>query len=452
MNYPEVVQYIENIKPPKFPYDLGRMSAFMAFNNNIQDTLPTIHVAGTNGKGSTVAILASILQASGLKVGTFTGPHILNWTERFHIDGQEIQPGEFVDLFCEIQELIQSFEKKYPHHGSMIKFEYLTAMAFNLFAKHKVDIAIVEVGLGGRLDPTNVLSKPLACAITTIDLDHTNILGRTIEEIARDKAGIIKNNVPIVTGANLQSVKEIAKIAENKNAPLWHCMLPNKISPAQNICNLSLFSEAAKHLALPGSFQILNSLVAYMVLSLCAQAKKIPQINIACLSQGLSKVKWPGRIQYIPSHHLVLDVAHNPAGAKVLRESLGELFPGHSFIFVFAAYENKNYSEMLAELIGKDDLLLASKIDGERPSHDPEQIVDFIKSTNRKNSQATAFSYSKLSEALQAAFEKRRDKQIIVATGSFVTVAETMRYLGWHNVDEGVAYTKTNQAGASVLV
>jgi dihydrofolate synthase/folylpolyglutamate synthase len=429
MNYTEAIRFIENVKPGKSPYDLGRMSAFMALTKNIQDTFPTIHVAGTNGKGSTVAMLDSILRAMGLKVGRFTGPHILNWNERFHIDGQAISDNEFLELFEETFQLAKHFESKNPQYGHTIKFEYLTAMAFLLFAKHKVDIAIIEVGLGGRLDPTNVLSKPLACAITTIDLDHTHILGKTIKEIAFDKAGIIKNNVPVFIGASMEAVKEITIVAKSKNAPLWHCSPPDG-----DIFDLSVFQQAQQFSALSGSFQISNSLIAYTLLSFLAEEKKIPPLNLEILSRGFSDVYWPGRMQYIASHNLILDVAHNASGAKALRKSLDELFPEHSFIFVFAAFESKNYTEMISNLLSEKDMFFVSGMENERPSHSSQQLVDFVQSINGK-----AYGFSNVKQALENAFAHRKNNEIIVTTGSFIAVAETMKFLHWQRVEDGLA-------------
>ncbi|MBX9724156.1 MAG: hypothetical protein K2X81_22300, partial [Candidatus Obscuribacterales bacterium] len=199
MNYEEAIEYIESLMPTVLKPGLERFQLFMNENASLQDQVQSVHVAGTNGKGSVLSILAETLKESGLKTGRYTGPHLLAYNERIAINDCMISDSDFAALMSELRAKSEDFGKRHPQHGILSWFELLTAMAFFYFAKNKTQAATYEVGLGGRWDATNVLAAPIATAIVSISLDHTHILGSTESQIAAEKAGIIKTGVPLVT-------------------------------------------------------------------------------------------------------------------------------------------------------------------------------------------------------------------------------------------------------------
>src|SRR4030095_5740507 len=261
----------------------------------------SIHVAGTNGKGSTVAMLDAVLRGAGMRVGRFTGPHLLRWNERFHVDGQPITDAQFADLATRTRLLSEDFGSRHPQFGALTWFEFLTVMAFFLFAEAGVEVAVFEVGLGGRWDATNVLSSPLAVAITNVDLDHTQILGDTVRAIAAEKSGIIKPGVPVVTAAVGEALEVVASTAFRKRAPLFHCQPPNSIAVLDDKgAGADLFSMAKPMLAalldtrtrlsLAGGHQQLNALVVLGLLIASGLVKRLPANSVELGAHALGRV------------------------------------------------------------------------------------------------------------------------------------------------------------------
>ena len=425
MNYLQSVVYLESLSASTRPL-LERMQKFMAESGNIQDRLLSLHVGGTNGKGSTSAIIESVLHASGLKVGCFTGPHLLRWNERFHINGKPILDDKFACLAIRLRRDSEEFGLKYPEMGPLTWYEFLTVMAFRYFMEEKVDIAVFEVGLGGRYDATNVLSKPLATAITNVDLDHTQILGDTVSQIAREKAGIVKAGIPIVTAARGQALSEIERVAKEKNAPLT--VVQDKLQQS----SVDILTE----LNLIGSHQRINALVALaMVEAACMDSRFVhAQLTNEVIRKGLNSVYWPGRLQYLPEHKLVLDGAHNPAGAKALSQALNEKFAGKGRIFVLGAFANKDVEGLLTNLLRAEDFVIATEVAAKRQVMSTAEITKIVERIG-----ATVFSVDDVGKALQMAFDKCNANQIVVATGSFYVIRECMLALGWHSVEDGNA-------------
>ena len=224
MDYQQAIKYLEDLalleqKRPSLP-GLKRIQAFLYYYNTPQNSFMSFHVAGTNGKGSTVAILDSILRQSNFKVGRFTGPHLLRFNERFHLNGKAISDQELAVLVFDLKQKSEIFASLNAELGALSWFEFLTALAFFYFAQSGIDVAVIEVGLGGRFDATNVLQKLYATGITNIGLDHQNILGSKLEDIAIEKAGIIKANIPIITAASEPALSVIAHRAAELNAKL----------------------------------------------------------------------------------------------------------------------------------------------------------------------------------------------------------------------------------------
>ena len=326
MTYNEAVNYLNDLNIFGIKPGLERITLLAEELSNPQNFYKTIHVAGTNGKGSTCAMLAEILQAHGKKVGLFTSPHLKSYCERMKINGENISESEF----AEIIELVKFFEIP------ATQFEVLTAVAFVYFASRNVDIAVIEVGLGGSFDSTNIIT-PEVSVITNVALDHENILG-DLKNIARNKAGIIKKNIPIVTGATGEPLKIIREVAEKNNSPLFEVTKPADVK-----------------INLRGEFQKMNAAVAI-------QTAKVLGISDADIFTGLEKVHWAGRFEILETDFgkIIIDGAHNPHGAAALRESLDKNFPDGRRIFIFGALADKNIDAMIKILFRREDFVIVS--------------------------------------------------------------------------------------------
>ncbi|MBY0356876.1 MAG: bifunctional folylpolyglutamate synthase/dihydrofolate synthase [Candidatus Obscuribacterales bacterium] len=431
MNYLQATAYIESLSPTTLNPSLERFAEFMRLAGNKQDLYPTIHVTGTNGKGSVVAIVDSVLNASGLKCGRFIGPHLLRWNERFHVGGEPISDSKFAELASLLRELSEDFGKKEERYGCLTWFEFLAAMAFFYFAEQKADVAVIEVGLGGRWDATNVITNPVACAITSIGLDHTHILGNTVLEIAGEKAGIIKPAVPIVTGCNGEVLSLIESVARRNQAPLIICK-DQKLSGALDSLSSRCYEQfmTAKHkLALSGSYQKTNALIAASLLA--AYEKRYNQPVLNALSDGFAHVFWPGRFQYFPQENILLDGAHNQPAAVCLRAALDRDFPQGRRHYVLSVYQNKNSKEMLAALLKENDIVYAAEAGGRRPVCTADEIAAMARELGCETK-----SFSSLEEAFSAALNRKEKAELLIGTGSFATVKIGLSSLGFKSVEE----------------
>ena len=323
MNYSEVINKLSSSDIFHIDLSLERIKLVLDKLGNPQDSLKYIHVAGTNGKGSTCAILASILQEAGYKVGLYTSPHIFDYTERIKINGQDIAKEDFAKLFEEI----------YSSGVKLTEFEFLTAICFLYFQRKNVEIVILETGMGGRFDATNVIKENLCSIITQIDLDHTDRLGKTKDEIAFEKAGIIKQTCPVITSMGYEAIRDRA---DDLNSML---LFSSPYVPQD-------FVEA---LALRGLHQIEN-----LSLALSAINYLFKNIDENIIKQGLMKVKNPYRFEYFPDKNLIIDACHNPNGVKALRENLDFYYPNLPRRFIFGCLNNKDYPKMM-EILFKDD-------------------------------------------------------------------------------------------------
>lgn len=310
----------------KFFINLGldRISAVLEIIGNPQDKLKCIHVAGTNGKGSVCAIITSILQKAGMKTGLYTSPHIFEYTERIQINGFDISKEDFAKYLFEICEIA---DKNNIH---LTEFEILTAVMFKYFADNDVDVVVLETGLGGRFDATNVIKSNLCSIITHIDLDHTERLGNTKSKIAFEKAGIIKKDCPVFTCEGYEEIKDKADECNS---------LFVMVAPFEDTSNLSL----------KGSCQQEN-----LSLALAAVRYLFPQIPENLIQEALKDIKHPCRFQNC-REDLIVDASHNPNGAAALRESLDFYYPDKPRCFVFGCLRNKDYKKMMEILFSKGD-------------------------------------------------------------------------------------------------
>lgn len=323
-NYNKAIELLTS--QGKFYINLGldRISAVLGLLGNPQDKLKCIHVAGTNGKGSVCAIIAAILSKAGIKTGLYTSPHIFEYTERIQINGFNISKEDFAKYLFEICEIADE------NNIHLTEFEILTAVMFKYFADNDVDVVVLETGLGGRFDATNVIKSNLCSIITHIDLDHTERLGNTKSKIAFEKAGIIKPDCPVFTCEGYEEIKDKADECNS---------LFVMVTPFEDTSNLSL----------KGSCQQEN-----LSLALAAVRYLFPQIPENLIQEALKDIKHPCRFQ-ICREDLIVDASHNPNGAAALRESLDFYYPDKPRCFVFGCLRNKNYKKMMEILFSKGD-------------------------------------------------------------------------------------------------
>ena len=445
MNYLESIAYIESLSPTLEKPSLTRIRRFMAASGDCQNQFKTFHVAGTNGKGSTTAVLDSIISATGALVGRFTGPHLLRWNERFHINGEPIADHVFAEIASAVRADSEQFGRN-DELGPLTWFEFLTVIAFRWFAAHQVDAAVLEVGLGGRFDATNIVDDVAASVITNIDLDHMHILGDTVELIAYEKAGIVRPGTPLVTGASGAALGVIGERCRQMNAPLFTCgadfqvmchnwdgSLPSPLQQEQCVRAAQLFSRSKHKLALDGEYQVHNAFAATAALVISGMRFGLDESAFEnAIALGMENVYWPGRLQYLPGRRLVLDGAHNPAGAAALRASLETEFPHSQFAFVVSCFENKKAPRIIDELVRRGDRLFLSEATTRRATYNKNELADYCGGLG-----VHVEVCDSIAEAYEKARNSLRDREIIVCTGSFATVRETMQHLGWQSVEDG---------------
>ena len=337
--YDDALKYLERLCQFGIKCGLERTKKLAEALGNPQNFYRTIHVTGTNGKGSVCAMLAEILKAHGLRVGLFTSPHLESYCERIKIDGKNISEADFAEMIFRVKN--SGVEATH--------FETLTLAAFEYFKIRKVDVAVVEVGLGGTFDSTNIISPEL-CIITTVALDHENILG-DLNSIARNKAGIIRPNIPTVTGASGEQLEIIRAVAEEKNSPLYEVSAPANVE-----------------LNLRGEYQKFNAAIAI-------KAAEIFGVDEEKIFAALRKVEWPGRFEVIKN--FVIDGAHNPHGAAALRESLDKNFPRGKRCWLFGVLNDKNFAEMIKILFRDEDFVIVTKPDSDRAA-EPEILREIL--------------------------------------------------------------------------
>lgn len=333
-SYNDALKYLDWLCVFGIKEGLERIRALTAALGEPQNFYRTIHVAGTNGKGSVCAMLAEIFKAQGLRVGLFTSPHLESYCERIKINGENISERDFAEMIFRVKAC----------NVEATHFEVLTAAAFEYFRARAVDIAVIEVGLGGTFDSTNVITPELSI-ITNVALDHENILG-DLASIARNKAGIIKDKIPVVTGASGKPLEIIRAVASEKNAPLYE---------------VSHISHLPIPLSLKGEYQKLNAAIAI-------KAAELLGIDDETICAALKRVEWAGRFEVIKNSSgvYVIDGAHNPHGALALRESLDKNFPHGKRVWVFGALRDKNFDEMIKILFRAEDYVMVTPPDSER--------------------------------------------------------------------------------------
>ncbi len=430
----------ELAQTPSHKFDLAHMHVLLAALGHPENSFPTVLVAGTNGKGSTAATLASILQASGLKTGLYTSPHLVRINERIRLNGEPIGDDDFAMLHDVVDRTAERLvgEGDLPWHPSF--FEMLTAMAFEYFARSRPDMVVLEVGMGGRLDATNVI-EPRLSIITDISLDHQKYLGETVGEIAREKAGIIRPGGIVVTLPQLSEANDVIGNtildvgARAVNAvPYVPPVSPGSASCLSGAWNRYPLEVMGKRIMvespLAGRHQLRNLALAIAAAEELHNQGTV-QITPETIAQGIRKTQWPGRFQVVPAAgdnpEYVLDVAHNPAGAWALRSTLSAAYQdGREITIVFGVMRDKAVQEITEILFPIAGHVIATHAINPR-SASPEEI-------RKAAARVTAGTDIEEAEDVASALDRARKiagtPGLVVVTGSIYIVGEAMRMLG----------------------
>lgn len=382
-DYQIALDYLYRTRPyGKIKYGLYRIEELLDRLGNPQEQYPTVHIAGTNGKGSVAVLLKAISQAHGLRTGLNISPHVVSFRERIQIDGEYISEEDVCDTLNDIIPHLEQMDSKgYEFAPSF--FEVVTAMTFQYFFKQRIDLAIIEVGLGGRLDASNILKRPAATVITSVALDHMNILGKTEEEIAFEKSGIIKPLSPVVSGITRPAIRhKVQEKADELSAPVSFIDRDFGVSCRSLQLGSNLFDYwgdrkiVSLETALNGVHQVRNCGIAINAFGL-AMSEIGRNAEEGPIRKALRCVRWPGRFEIFEqdSQIIILDGGHNPDAARNLRESLQMHFPGHDFDFVFGSLDDKDYASAIRLMAPIARNVYVSRIDNHR-SKSPERVFD----------------------------------------------------------------------------
>lgn len=395
MTYQESIAYLEGLSRFGIRLGLERMQELVIRLGHPEKKYPTIHITGTNGKGSTTACLAAILQEAGFRTGMYTSPHLERYTERMRIDGLEVEEAVFAHAIEQTAAAAQEMERDGLEHPT--QFEVLTAAAFVMFAAMKVDYAVIEVGLGGSLDSTNVIESRVA-VITNVTLEHEDRCGSTIREIAEHKAGIIKKNSRVLTAAQGEALEVIRRRAADCGAVVqvlgeeWQAQMQSvSLTGIAWMLQQPNGSSWPLQARLVGEHQVYNASLAVMA----ALTVRETAVNQEAVARGLAKACWPGRFEVLRTQPpLVVDGAHNPAGAAVLRRTLDQVFPGREVLFLLGILKDKDIEGITGLLVREQDRVIAVRPLSERaaeagdlashfPPHQVEAVPDWEEGVNR---------------------------------------------------------------------
>ncbi len=377
MDYAAALQYVQSLG--KFGINLGmeRIAGLAERLGHPERKIRTIHITGTNGKGSVASYLSHILTAAGRKTGCYTSPHFVRYNERMTLDGKEITDADFASVTETVKEAVEAFMADGGEQPT--QFEVLTAMGFLYFAQKAVDYAVIEVGMGGLWDSTNIII-PEVSIITNVTLEHTERLGRTIAAIAQQKAGIIKEGIPVVTSCEGEALRVIRETAAAKHCALYELGRDFSCTPLQSTMAAQTFAygsdghrtEVTIHLA--GAHQLLNGAVALKAAEVLAG--KDAAITREAMLRGMAETTWPGRLELIHQHpDIILDGAHNPSGVTVLRKALDAYYPKARRIFVFGMMGDKDVSQVSDILFRDSDTIYTVQADATARAEKPERLA-----------------------------------------------------------------------------
>ena len=447
--YREAVEFlfgrIDYERAPKMPYtqrdlNLSRMRRLLDMLGNPHEQVRVIHVAGTKGKGSTTAILSSVLSAAGFRCGAYTSPHLHHVEERFVIGEHACSPETFAQLIDRVRPMVCRLDKKMEGQGPTY-FEIATAMAFDFFAREMVDVAVVEVGLGGRLDSTNVC-KPLVSVITSISYDHTRQLGNTLEAIAKEKAGIIKPGVPVISGAfDSEAKRAIASVAAQHRSPLRQAGVDFgfRYQPPQDVWeNPTSFVDfeiceqghwqtlrASIPLGLLGRHQAANAAVAIAAIDALPDELAVSE---RAIHRGCGSARCPARVEVVASDPLtVVDAAHNVASVKAFVSVLKESFPNPRKSLLLATTRGKDVEGMLRVLLGEFDRVVCTRYLNNPRASDPQSLCALARSISAELDLACADRIECCdtpAAAWRQLIAETLPTDLVCVTGSFFIAAE----------------------------
>jgi dihydrofolate synthase/folylpolyglutamate synthase len=438
MNYTEVIAYlhsltdyektrIERYSPETL--DLDRVERLLDALGSPHQRFPAVHIAGTKGKGSTAAIIDSCLRAAGYRTGFYTSPHLHTFRERIRVDGSNITREEVVSLAEEIKPEIERIP-------GVTTFEAITAMGFLHFARSEVDIAVVEVGLGGRLDATNVI-VPEVSVITSISLDHTYLLGDTLAEIATEKAGIIKPGRPVISAPQRPAARLVIEdVSRRVGAPLlevdrdWAyeagpANLDGQFFAIRRLADGDSIFDGEYWVPLLGRHQLENA--ASAIAAVHALRERGFDISVEAVRQGVARVEWPGRLEILSREPLVaVDCAHNPYSAQILTLALADWFPGRRWVLLFGASSDKDIAGMLDVLLPISDYVIVTRSDHPR-SAAPTRLADAVARAG-----AGAEVSVNVKKALRRGLDVLEPDQGLLVTGSIFVVADAREEWALH--------------------
>ena len=428
MNEIENNQWIAHYRTDQPNFGLERMVELLALRGNPHLKLKVIHIGGTNGKGSTIAFLKNMLLKLGLRVGVFSSPYLIHYTDQISINGESIPEARLEALMADYEYLLEG-EKSAVLQGTT-EFEIITALAYDYFATEKVDVAIMEVGMGGLLDSTNVC-QPILTGITTIGLDHVALLGDTVEAIAEQKAGIIKQGIPLVTGRIApEALAVIDRIAEGKDAPRIVYGTDYQVGHQESVVTGEVFDYTSPvrqgrfQTGLLGLHQIENAGMALALLDIYCQEIGQELASNDLLAQALEETRWPGRLEVLSSEPMmILDGAHNPHAIRALLTTLQERFIDYHKEILFTCIKTKALEDMLdlLETVPNSQLTL-TYFDDSRATD--EKVMQEVAASRKLN-------YQSWQEFLdQKMTDKNEEKQTVrIVTGSLYFLSQVRAYL-----------------------
>lgn len=418
MNLDKALHYLYNLKRLGIRPGLERIRSLLESLGNPHLSFPSILIGGTNGKGSTCAILAEILTRAGYRTGLYTSPHMERFTERIRVDGKEVESEKMAELVERLRIVVEN-----RGIGEVTFFELVTAMAFLHFAEEGIDIGVVEVGMGGRLDATNILD-PIITIVTTVSKDHEEFLGRKIEEIAEEKGGIIRKGIPLITGAKGRALKVLKRIVEEKGA---HLKVAGKDFHIRERGE-GLFDYhgtgiyRSLELSLKGRHQILNASLAVSAVE--SLAEKGFRIDERAVREGLKGVRWPGRLELLDmgGKRILLDAAHNPSGARALRAYL-TTFPCRDLYLVVGMMRDKRIRDFLRPFAQLARSVILTQPKGERAAS-VETLLAISRAYNQNST-----GIRDVEEALEYGLELTGKEDLLCVTGSIFLLGEAKAWL-----------------------
>lgn len=432
-------QWIANYRTDQPHFGLERMVELLALRGNPHLKLKVLHIGGTNGKGSTIAFLKKMLEKLGLRVGVFSSPYLIHYTDQISINGESISEARLEALMADYQSLLEG--EAVANLQGTTEFEIITALAYDYFASEQVDVTIMEVGMGGLFDSTNVC-QPILTGITTIGLDHVALLGDTLEAIAEQKAGIIKQGMPLVTGRIApEALTVIDRIAEGKDAPRLAYGTDYQVRHQESVVTGEVFDYTSAvrqgrfQTSLLGLYQIENAGMAIALLDTFCQEDGRELASNDFLGQALEETSWPGRLEIVSRDPLmILDGAHNPHAIKALLVTLQERFADYHKEILFTCIKTKALEDMLDLLGAMPDTELTLTHFADSRATDESVLKEAAKSRN--------LSYQDWHDFLdQNVTDKKEEKQTVrIVTGSLYFLSQVRTYLMERKNENG--YTK----------